>query len=149
MPIVDYCRRQPTTAGPEDPVQEVARRMVADGVGCAVVVDEKRRPVGMVTDRDVALRVLRERRDPAATPIVELMQGPVVTITRNAPVALASRFMAQHGLRRIPVVESRGGELVGVVTADDIVELLASELAGIGAVVRAQLSGDAREGEGA
>jgi CBS domain-containing protein len=138
MPIGDYCRREPVTATPGESIQDVARRLDAEGVGCAIVVDAERRPVGVATDRDIALRVLRRGLDPATTEIQAVMHEPAVTMTRNAPLAVAGRFMRQNGLRRIPVVESDSGALFGVIASDDLLQLAAAELSACAAVARQQ-----------
>jgi CBS domain-containing protein len=138
MPIGDYCRREPVTATPDESIQDVAKRMDAEGVGCVIVVDDGRRPVGVATDRDIALRVLRRGLDPTTTGVQEVMHEPAVTLTRSAPLAVAARFMRQNGLRRIPVVEGDSGELFGVIASDDLLQLAATELRACAEVVRQQ-----------
>ena len=75
MPVRDYCCRVMVSASPEDSVREAAKRMETEGVGCLVVVDAECMPVGMLTDRDVVMRVLRRRRDPDATRVMDVMQA--------------------------------------------------------------------------
>jgi CBS domain-containing protein len=144
MPIGDYCRSEPTTARPDESVQDAAKRMDAAGVGCVVVVDELSKPVGLLTDRDVALHVLRHRVDPARATVAELMREPVVTLSERAPIAVAARFMRQHGLRRIPVVDNETGVLTGIVAADDLLQLVSAELAVAVDVARQQFPADLR-----
>lgn len=148
MPIRDYCRREPSTARPDESIRDAAKRMDAVGVGCLVIVDGEGRPAGIVTDRDVALRVLRKRLDADATPVREIMNKPVVTVTADAPVAVALRLMRTHALRRLPVVESRGGRLIGIVTCDDMLDLISTELAAAADAVRGQMPQASAPGAG-
>jgi CBS domain-containing protein len=143
MPIRDYCRRDPVTVDPGDSIQDVARRMESAGVGCIVVVDEARRPLGVVTDRDLALRVLRRGTDPG-TAVREVLEGSPITVSDAAPVTVAARFMRDRGLRRIPVVDSDSGAIAGIMASDDLLQLVASELDACAAVVREQFPADLR-----
>lgn len=138
MPIRDYCRGDPVTATAEESIREAAKRMDACGVGCLVVVDGANRPIGMVTDRDLALRVLRRGIDPGSTPLEAIMHAPVVTVSESAPVAVAVRFMRQNGLRRVPVVDGQTGVMSGIISSDDLLQLVASELTACADVARQQ-----------
>jgi CBS domain-containing protein len=145
MAIFDYCRRKPQTATPEESVRVATRRMDSQGVGCLVVVDAGGRPIGMLTDRDVVMRVLRRRRDPDTTTVGEVMHGDLSAVSSSAPVERAVRRMHVDGVRRIPVVDA-DGRLVGLFTADDALQLLSSELAGLAEAVRSQFPADLTSG---
>jgi CBS domain-containing protein len=145
MAILDYCRRDPCTGRADESVREAARRMEARGVGCLVIVDDARRPIGMVTDRDIALRVLRRRLDPETTPLADVMQTEVSAVTAEAPVERAIGRMHTDGVRRVPVVDA-DGRLVGLFAADDAIQLVASELAAFAEAVRAQFPADLAPG---
>lgn len=144
MSIADYCRPDPVTAVPADTLQEAAKRMDAAGVGCLVVVDDARRPLGVITDRDLALQVLRHRLDPSTETLEKVMHHPVITVTTRAPVIVVSRFMREHALRRIPVVDPDTGALVGIVSSDDLLQLVAGELSACAEVARQQFPLDVR-----
>jgi CBS domain-containing protein len=118
--------------------------MDAAGVGCLVVVDERRRPRGVLTDRDVALAVLCRGVDPDATTAADLLDGAVVSVTARAPLAVAIRMLRLHAIRRLPVVDARSGELVGIFTADDVMQLVAAELGAVAEVARQQFPADLR-----
>jgi CBS domain-containing protein len=141
MPILEYCRRNPCTGHAGESVRDAARRMEERGVGSLVVVDDAQRPIGMVTDRDIALRVLRRRLDPDATRLAEVMHAEVSAVTADAPVERAVRRMRTDGVRRIAVVDAEGC-LVGLYATDDAIQLVASELAGLAEAVRAQFPAD-------
>ncbi|MEN8181918.1 MAG: CBS domain-containing protein, partial [Myxococcota bacterium] len=133
------------TARPDETVREAAKRMDARGVGILVVVDEDARPVGALTDRDVVLRVLRRRRDPDHTKVSDVMQDEVSVVREASPLALAARRMRADGVRRMPVVDEEG-KLTGIVTVDDVLQLVSTELVGVAEAVRSQFPADL-EGE--
>lgn len=100
-----------------------------------MVVDDASKPVGILTDRDVVVRVLRRRRNPDTTTVGEVMQGDVSTLRQGLTLVAALRRMRSDGLRRLSVVDERGS-LVGIVTSDDALQLMASELSDAAAVSR-------------
>jgi CBS domain-containing protein len=105
------------TATAEASALEVARLMRDHRVGSVVIVDSAAKPVAMVTDRDLALRVFAEGAEPA-TPALEHASRPLVCGDPEMELDEAAVLMAQHRVRRLPVV--RGEELVGIVSLDDI-----------------------------
>ncbi len=115
--------------------------MDAAGVGCLVVIDEARRPVGTLTDRDVVVRVLRRRLSPETTTVGEVMNRQISTLRESVPVVKALRRLRSDGVRRLPIVDEHGS-LVGIITADDVLQLTARELTDAAAVVRAQFPAD-------
>jgi CBS domain-containing protein len=104
-------------APPETPVQEVAALMRDRNVGSVVLVDDSGRPVGMVTDRDLAVSVLAEAGDPGAA-VAGCATSPVVTGEPGMQLEEAAALMVSHKIRRLPVID--GADLVGIVTLDDI-----------------------------
>jgi CBS domain-containing protein len=126
MSLGRYCRPI-VTATLDDRVVDAARALRDRHVGCLVVTRESR-PVGILTDRDVALRVVAEGRDPSHTTVGDVATlDPIVVRDVEGVEAAASR-MREHGIRRLPVVDDRG-ILRGLVTLDDIVCLVGHELA--------------------
>lgn len=110
---------------------DVARRMRDFRVGC-VVVTRGARPIGIVTDRDLALRVVAEGLDPAKTHVSDIVTYGASTLPRDADLETAARTMRDLGVRRLPIVTAEG-KVTGIVTADDITRLLTQQLADIGA----------------
>lgn len=145
MSVRAYCSREPVTVDPDASVRSAVRLMEHHGVGC-VVVTEQGRPVGMLTDRDTALTVLTRRLDADATPVREVMHQPLQTLDPDAPLAWALSTLRASRLRRLPVVESSGA-LLGVLSLDDLLRLLATEIGDLAEVIRRQLSQSAA-GEG-
>lgn len=135
MSVADYCRRQTYTAERGLSAREAARRMQEVGVGSLIVVDGAL-PVGVVTDRDIALKVLCGRLDPDAVQVDELMEGPPVCVRENAPLGDAARTLRASALRRLPVVDDEG-QLVGIITSDDLLALIAEEISGVAQVALA------------
>jgi CBS domain-containing protein len=119
------------TAELSESAAAVARRMRDLHVGC-VVVTRGSRPVGIVTDRDLALRVVAEGRDARATLVSDIVTYDASTLPRDAGIETAARMMRERGVRRLPIVTD-DGRVIGIVTADDLTILLAKELADVGA----------------
>ena len=116
MEIRELMTESVVTAGPATPVREVAELMRDRNVGSVVVCDGDR-PIGVITDRDLALAVVADRVDPD-----DLAQSyastPIVTGEVEMDIEEAVALMIQHRIRRLPVTEGEG--LVGIVTIDDL-----------------------------
>ena len=104
---------------------DVADELDAQSVGCVVVMDGKR-VAGILTDRDLTCRVVASDRDPAKTTAGEVMTPDPITATREHDLADVLGLMRERSVRRIPLVED--GELVGVVSLDDVIVRVASYL---------------------
>lgn len=114
--VGEVMTREVATVLAEDPVDEAVRVMVERDIGSVVVV-EGERPVGMLTERDL-LRRLRRDTELLRRPVGEVMSSPVVTVAPGAEMIEAFDLMNQHGIRRLPVVET--DRLVGVVADRDL-----------------------------
>lgn len=136
MPIGDYCQRDVRTIDAGETLREAARRMAEEGVGSLVVL-QGRHPRGVLTDRDIALRVLRAGADPDTTTTLEAVAADPVVMHETSPLRAASAVMRRTALRRLPVVDA-GGELTGVIAFDDLLRLVAKEVSGVADVVAAQ-----------
>src|SRR5688572_21463598 len=101
------------TATPAQSVTEAASAMKQEDVGALPVVDDGGRLVGMVTDRDIVVRAIADGRNPDSVSVDEVASRDVVTVEPDQDLDEALRLMAQHQVRRLPVVED--GRLVGVV----------------------------------
>lgn len=102
----------------DKPVAYAAKMMRDEDVGLAPIV-ESDRLVGTLTDRDIAIRVVAEGRDPESTLVREVASTDLVTVDPQQGVDEALRLMAEHQVRRLPVVEE-DGRLVGVLAQADI-----------------------------
>jgi CBS domain-containing protein len=121
----DVAARKPVTAGPTEPLSAVARRMQEHNVG-AVVIVEGQKPVGIITDRDLAL-ALGAQGVALQEPVKSVMIAPVRTIPEGAGIFAATQCMRDVGVRRLAVVDN-DGRLVGIVSLDDLLRLLGGEL---------------------
>ena len=106
---------------PDDPVSKAAQLMKKEDIGPVLIVDnEKARTlVGIVTDRDLALKIVGEGRDPQKTKVEEVMTRKLVTCHADDDVDNAIKAMAQYQLRRIPVVGDNN-RLVGIISQADV-----------------------------
>lgn len=130
MPIGEFCNREVIVADRTTSVFEAARLMREYHVGCLVVVeslDGPRRPIGLVTDRDIVVEVVAENVAPETVKLGEIMTGKLSTIRVTDGVYDTLRYMREHGFRRMPVVNELG-ELAGIVSMDDYLGLLAEEM---------------------
>jgi CBS domain-containing protein len=116
--ISELMTKSPRTVTVDSTVAEAARAMRDEDAGVIPIV-EGERVVGVVTDRDVAIRVVAEGKDPQATKVTEIASKDLVTIDPQQDLDEALRLMAQHQVRRLPVVEE-DGKLVGIVAQADI-----------------------------
>ena len=118
--IKDTMTSNPCSIDADKPVSYAAKMMRDEDVGLAPVV-EGDRLVGTLTDRDIAVRVVAEGRDPETTTVREVASKEVVTVEPEQGLGDALQLMAQHQVRRLPVVE-QDGRLVGVVAQADVAE---------------------------
>ena len=102
-------------------VNEAAKMMEDTKVG-AVVVMENNTPVGIVTDRDFAIRVVAQAHN-ITTPVKQIMSSPLFSINSDESVRTAADLMHDRGIRKLPVVDNE--KIIGIITATDIVNLLA------------------------
>jgi CBS domain-containing protein len=137
MTIGDLCKRVVVTIHRDATAEDAARAMLASHIGDVVVVDpaDTRKAVGIITDRDIAVKVVAEGLAPADTMVGAVMSSPVVSLREDDGFIEALDKMSGGGVRRAPVVD-REGRLKGMVSVDDLVPLLARELAKIGALIR-------------
>lgn len=137
MTVTDLARPQEelVTASPDTPVSELARLMADNSVGC-VVIERNDDPIGIVTDRDIALNVVGQKRDVEATTARDIMTKDPVTTDGDAGVAELIATMGEEGIRRMPVVTD--GKLSGIITLDDLVVLLDQEMSDLSDVIKAE-----------
>lgn len=151
MTLAKICSRDAAQATSQTPVSSIVRSMLERNVGTVVVVDDARRPIGIVTDRDLVLRVLHPGLDPKTTLVDAVMTRNVRTMPASAAPNEALGVMRQLGVRRLPLVGVRG-ELFGIVSVDDVLQLAAEELGSLSLVLAHSVGGaglPVRSGNGA
>jgi CBS domain-containing protein len=131
MPIGDVCVRDVVVATKEVTVQQAAVLMRRHHVGNLVVVVEgsnsRQVPVGIVTDRDIAVSVVAPALNAAVYTVGDLVARELVTVAEEQGVFEAIQQMRMSGVRRMPVVDRAGG-LVGIISVDDLIQLLSDEM---------------------
>ncbi len=117
----DVMTRNPVSARPDDSVASVARLMKENDIGPVPIVEDNnsKRLVGIVTDRDLAIKVVAAGRDPQTTPVREVMTTNVITCRDDDDIETALDAMSTQQLRRIPVVDD-GNKLLGIIAQADI-----------------------------
>ncbi|HWH10503.1 MAG TPA: CBS domain-containing protein [Solirubrobacteraceae bacterium] len=117
MDIRSVMTQSVVTASPDATVRETAALMRERNVGSVVLVDDDDRPVGLITDRDLAITVVADARDPDEAAAV-LASSPVVSATVEMDVEEVAALMVRHGIRRLPVLD--GERIAGMITLDDL-----------------------------
>lgn len=130
MTAARICRHEVDVISPAESVQTAAGRMHGRKVGTLVVVDADEVPVGIVTDRDICVRVVAEGRDAAGTSVGDIMTPCPETVREQTSLEDALRRMRAGAFRRLPVVNARD-QLVGLLSLDDVLRVLAHELSQI------------------
>ena len=116
--VQELMTRNPCSIDADKSVAYAAKMLRDEDVGLAPIVDGDRL-VGTVTDRDIAIRVVAEGKDPESTKVKEIASINLVTVDPQQDLDEALKLMAKHQVRRLPVIEA-GGRLVGLVAQADI-----------------------------
>jgi CBS domain-containing protein len=115
----DIMTEQPVCCAPEETVQQAAGLMKEQNVGSLPVCDSGKRLAGIITDRDIALKVVAEGRDPRNTPIRDVMTTEVFTCRPQDSLEDALQTMRKQQVRRIPIVD-QDRRVVGIIAQADI-----------------------------
>ncbi len=140
MNASELCTREVVFTQPGHTVYHAAELMRRFDVGDVVVIQEEgnfRRPVGMLTDRDIAVRVVAQGFDPRKLDVDEVMGQDIVTVHESMSINQVGRKMYAHGVRRTPVVDDHDN-LVGIISIDDLVDLLSEELSTLAGLLKRQ-----------
>jgi CBS domain-containing protein len=140
MSVGELCNREVVVVGPDASILEAVKLMREHHVGDIVVVEQRPSepvPVGILTDRDIVIEVLAEEVDPQSVSVRDVMSDSLVTAREDEDLLDIVGRMRLHGVRRVPVVNQQGG-LEGIVTVDDILELLAEQMNGLAALVKVE-----------
>lgn len=117
--VRDIMTSNPETCRPNDSIRDAARIMAERDTGVVPVVDDNRKILGMITDRDIVVRLVAEGKDPAKAHVNEAMTKSVRTVKEDMPVDEVTRLMSNAQVRRVPVVNQRD-EIVGIVSVGDL-----------------------------
>jgi len=119
--LLDRKGRGVYTIGPEESVFEAIRRMAEKGIG-ALVVTEGEEPVGILTERDYARKVILKGRSSKETPVREIMSSPVIFIRPEQTIEEAMAIMTEKKIRHLPVLED--DRLAGIISIGDVVKAI-------------------------
>lgn len=138
MSVGAFCTRIVVFLGQDESVVEAAKIMRERHTGSVVVVADARRgafdPVGMITDRDIVVEVVAEEVDLNSVTVKDVMSANPIVVRETDSLSDTLKRMSARGVRRVPVIDA-GGQIVGVLSVDDIISLLASELNDIDSVL--------------
>jgi len=126
MHIRKIKKKKVITSSPNDSVVKAAKLMDKNGVGCVVVIMNKK-PIGILTDRDIAVRVVARKADLNRTKVKDVMTTSVITGEDSQRAADLAKVMQDNGIRRVPTINKRG-ELTGIITLDDILYMIGVRL---------------------
>ncbi len=113
MKVKDLMTSSPTVVRPEDTASQAATLMKQEDCGAIPVVADGGKLVGIVTDRDIVVRAVAAGKDPRSTPVSAVMSADPVTLSPDSDSDEAEKLMAEHQVRRLPVVDN--GHLVGII----------------------------------
>lgn len=146
MPIGELCNREVVFATQETTIAEAAQLMRRYHVGDLVVVREvngKRVPLGIVTDRDIVIEIIAKAQPFENCTVDKIMSSNLVSVPESEGMIETIRLMRAHAIRRITVV-SNDGALVGILSVDDVLQLLAEELSELAKISRFQQTREVR-----
>lgn len=138
MAVSEICKRETITMRRDNTVLEAAKLMRQHHVGDVLVIEERngiRIPLGIITDRDLVVEIMAPELDQLVITVGDIMAPDLATVKESTGVFEAIQYMRGKGVRRLPVVNENGG-LVGILTLDDLLELLSEELFELARLVR-------------
>jgi CBS domain-containing protein len=120
MKIIEIMTQDPELISPDASIKDAAKRMKNEDIG-ALPVGENDRLIGMVTDRDIAMRGVAEGRAPETTPVRDVMSEKILYCFEDDSIEDAAQCMAEHQVRRLPIL-NRDKRLTGIVSLADIAQ---------------------------
>jgi CBS domain-containing protein len=133
MSLENFCRKPVVKILPEQNVAEACRVMEENNIG-SLVVEHDGKLCGIITDRDIALKVAGALRDPQKTAVKEVMTADPIRVSVDKDLRHLTSLMHAFHVRRVPIVNGHD-TIVGIITLDDVVALLANEMSEIGKAI--------------
>lgn len=133
MSLENFCRKLVVKASPDTNITKVCRLMKQNDIGC-LVVEKDGEICGIVTDRDIALRVAGARKDPQKTLVKEIMTADPIRISVDKDLRQLTLLMHAHHVRRMPIVNGFDRTL-GIVTFDDLIAQVSNEMSEMGKTI--------------
>ncbi|HLB01885.1 MAG TPA: CBS domain-containing protein [Nitrospiria bacterium] len=125
MQLRDIMKRDVISVFPDSTITEAARMMEEHNIGCVLVVKDGQAK-GILTDRDIVLKVIARGSDPTLTKTADVMQPHVISASPDTDILDASRLMTLHHVRRLPIQEA--GQLLGIVSVMDLARVIQEEV---------------------
>ena len=138
MSAGEYCNRDVVMISKDAAVRDAVNLLRNYHVGDVVVVEKvagKNHPIGILTDRDIVVEILAKDVDVTSVTVGDVMSLKLVTVTEQTSLLDTLESMHQHGVRRLPVVDTAGA-LVGIITLDDLLELFAEQISKVAALMK-------------
>jgi CBS domain-containing protein len=133
MALQRFCKRPTVTITPEETVREACQLLEERNVGC-LIVEQHDKLCGILTDRDIALRVVGQGKDPQLTHVGKVMTANPVRIPVDSTLHELTMLMHSQHVRRVPIIDT-SGRAIGIVTLDDLLVLLSDEMSDLGRAV--------------
>ncbi len=105
----------------KEKLRNAAIRILNEGIGSLIVMDEDNKPIGIITKRDIIRALIFEGQDPDTITVEEVMNKPLITVNADEPIETVLEIMYRHNISHLPVEEK--GRLIGIISDYDIVEL--------------------------
>jgi CBS domain-containing protein len=134
MSLERICGKTVVTISPDATVLDAAKLMQSQHIGSLVVIDEFR-PIGMLTDRDIVLKLVANEKKPGETAVKSIMTANPTMVNVNYDVLDAVRLMRNRGVRRLPVVDEHR-HLIGIITMDDVLAAFGTEVGDLAGAVQ-------------
>ncbi len=138
MTVGEICNREVIVIQRDESVQEAAKLMRQFHIGAVIVIDKPNGctiPVGIVTDRDLVVEVMATELDETVITVGDIMAPDIFTVKENTATYEAIELMRRKTVRRLPVVDE-SGELVGILTLDDALQILSEQILDVAKLVR-------------
>lgn len=142
MSVKKMGRSEVVTISEQASIQEAAKLMKEKQVGCLLVLKEKddtQNPIGIITDRDITVKIVAQKNDLSQVTVKDAMSSDLLMVPHDQEIQKSLEAMRSKGVRRAPVTENN--KVCGLLTADDVMIMIAGELNQLAELVKAQLSG--------
>lgn len=143
MSICDISKKKVFTLSKSEPIWRAAKLMKDEGVGSIIITHDEEGeevPIGIITDRDVAIKVVAEKRNAENIKISEIMSGDLLIIDDDQDIRSTIELMKKKGVRRAPVMND-DDEICGIISLDDLFVYMTDELNNLADVVQKQIKG--------
>jgi len=138
MNIGKACKRKTFTISEDASLIDAANLMEHNNIGFLVVKDDSDNiPIGTITDRDIVTKVISKRLDPESIKVGDVMSGDLLILNNEDSIKETIELMRTKGVRRAPIIENE--EIIGLVSIDDLIIILAEELNGLGELIKKQI----------